>query len=56
MVVINKVDRDTSRVDDVETEVFDLMCSLGATDDQLEYTTGSSSSIRSQSIVSGFEV
>jgi len=39
VVVINKVDRDTSRVDDVETEVFDLMCSLGATDDQLEYTT-----------------
>ncbi len=25
MVVINKVDRDTSRVSEVETEVFDLM-------------------------------
>jgi len=39
VVVINKVDRDTSRVEDVETEVFDLMCNLGATDEQLEYTT-----------------
>ncbi|EKX44547.1 hypothetical protein GUITHDRAFT_109662 [Guillardia theta CCMP2712] len=39
LVVINKVDRDTSRVDEVEGEVFDLMCNLGATDEQLDYTT-----------------
>ena len=39
MVVINKVDRDSSRVEDVETEVFDLMCNLGATDEQLSYAT-----------------
>ena len=39
LVVINKVDRDTSRVDEVEGEVFDLMVNLGATDEQLDYTT-----------------
>ncbi|KAJ1488599.1 hypothetical protein T484DRAFT_1654101 [Baffinella frigidus] len=39
VVVINKVDRDSSRVEEVETEVFDLMCNLGATDSQLEYAT-----------------
>lgn len=37
IVVINKVDRDTARVDEVESEVFDLFCSLDANDDQLEY-------------------
>lgn len=37
IVVINKVDRDTSRVDDVENEIFDLFCLLEATDEQLEY-------------------
>jgi len=39
VVVINKVDRDTSRVEEVEGEVFDLMVNLGATDEQLDYTT-----------------
>jgi GTP-binding protein len=39
LVVINKVDRDSSRVEEVEGEVFDLMCNLGATDEQLDYTT-----------------
>jgi len=39
LVVINKVDRDSSRVDEVEGEVFDLMVNLGATDEQLDYTT-----------------
>jgi len=33
IVVINKVDRDTARVDEVENEIFDLFCSLDATDD-----------------------
>jgi GTP-binding protein len=37
IVVINKVDRDTARVDDVENEIFDLFCTLEANDDQLEY-------------------
>ena len=36
-VVINKVDRDSARVEDVENEIFDLFCSLEATDDQLDY-------------------
>ena len=39
LVVINKVDRESSRVEDVENEVFDLMVNLGATDEQLDYTT-----------------
>lgn len=37
IVVINKVDRDSARVEDVENEIFDLFCSLEATDDQLDY-------------------
>lgn len=35
--MINKVDRPTSRVDEVENEIFDLFCNLEANDDQLEY-------------------
>ena len=37
MVVINKVDRQTARVEEVENEIFDLFCNLEADDDQLEY-------------------
>ena len=37
IVVINKVDRPSSRVDEVENEVFDLFCNLEANDEQLEY-------------------
>ena len=37
MVVINKVDRPTARLDDVENEVFDLFLSLDASDEQMEY-------------------
>ena len=37
IVVINKVDRDTARVDEVENEIFDLFCSLDANDEQLDY-------------------
>lgn len=37
IVVINKVDRDSSRVQDVENEIFDLFCQLDATDEQLDY-------------------
>ena len=39
IVVINKVDRPTSRIDEVESEIFDLFCNLDANDDQLEYPT-----------------
>lgn len=39
IVVINKVDRDTARPDEVESEVFDLFASLDATDEQLDFTT-----------------
>ena len=37
IVVINKVDRESSRVGEVENEIFDLFCSLEANDDQLDY-------------------
>jgi GTP-binding protein len=31
--VINKVDRQTARVEEVENEIFDLFCNLDANDD-----------------------
>ena len=37
IVVMNKVDRDSARVEEVENEIFDLFCQLEATDEQLEY-------------------
>ena len=36
-MVINKVDRDTARVDEVENEIFDLFCNLEANDEQHDY-------------------
>ena len=39
VVVINKVDKLNCRPDEVQEEVFDLMCSLNATDDQLDIKT-----------------
>jgi GTP-binding protein len=33
IIVINKVDRDTSRVTEVENEILDLFCNLDATED-----------------------
>lgn len=37
IVVINKVDRNTARVEEVENEIFDLFCNLEASDEQLDY-------------------
>src|SRR5574344_3150187 len=37
IVVINKVDKPNCRPDEVQEEVFDLMFSLGATEDQLDF-------------------
>lgn len=37
LVVINKADRSTARPAQVESDVFDLFFTLGATDDQMEY-------------------
>lgn len=37
LVVINKVDRPTQRVGEVETETFDLFADLDASDDQLDF-------------------
>ena len=39
IVVVNKVDKPNSRPDEVQEEVFDLMCSLNATDEQLDFKT-----------------
>ena len=37
IVVINKVDRQDARSDEVHNEVFDLFAALGATDEQLDF-------------------
>ena len=37
IVVFNKVDRESSRCDEVDSELLDLFASLGASDAQLEY-------------------
>ncbi|KAG0252592.1 hypothetical protein BG011_006901 [Mortierella polycephala] len=37
LVVLNKVDRPTSRVDEVDGLLMDLFSSLGATDEQMDY-------------------
>ncbi|KAJ4476707.1 GTP-binding protein TypA [Lentinula aciculospora] len=37
LVVMNKADRPTSRPAHVESDLFDLFATLGATDDQMEY-------------------
>ncbi|MBQ0029492.1 MAG: translational GTPase TypA [Paludibacteraceae bacterium] len=39
IVVINKVDKPNCRPDEVQEEVFDLMFSLNATEDQLDFPT-----------------
>ena len=39
LVVINKADRDTARPEQVESDLFDLFVTLGATEDQMEYPT-----------------
>ena len=39
VVVVNKVDKQNCRPDEVQEEVFDLMFSLGATEDQLDFKT-----------------
>ena len=39
VIVINKIDRNTRRIKEVENEIFDLFCSLNANDDQLNYKT-----------------
>ena len=39
IVVVNKVDKQNCRPDEVQEEVFDLMFSLNATDDQLDFKT-----------------
>src|SRR5437868_7433852 len=37
IVVINKIDRQDARADEVHEEIFDLFAALGATDEQLDF-------------------
>jgi len=37
IVVVNKIDRQDSRADEVHEEIFDLFAALGATDEQLDF-------------------
>jgi GTP-binding protein len=37
MVVVNKIDRQDARADEVHVEVFDLFAALGASDEQLDF-------------------
>src|SRR6201981_2937778 len=37
IVVVNKIDRQDARPDEVHTEIFDLFAALGATDAQLDF-------------------
>jgi GTP-binding protein len=39
ILVVNKVDKENCRPEDVQGEVFDLMFNLGATEDQLDFET-----------------
>lgn len=39
LLVVNKIDRPGSRPEEVVDEVFDLMCELNASDEQLDFTT-----------------
>ncbi len=39
IVVINKVDKENCRPEEVQSDVFDLMFNLGATEDQLDFVT-----------------
>ncbi|MBL0025992.1 MAG: translational GTPase TypA [Saprospiraceae bacterium] len=39
IVVINKVDKENCRPEEVQSDVFDLMYNLGATEDQLNFVT-----------------
>lgn len=39
IVVLNKIDRQSARPDEVESELFDLFASLDASEEQLDFTT-----------------
>ena len=39
ILIVNKVDKENCRPDEVHEEVFDLMFNLGATEDQLDFVT-----------------
>jgi GTP-binding protein len=39
IVIINKVDKENCRPEEVHEQVFDLMFNLGATEDQLDFQT-----------------
>ncbi len=46
IVVVNKIDRHDSQVDDVVNRTFDLFCELNASDDQLDFPTVFASALK----------
>ena len=46
IVVVNKIDRSDSQIDDVMNRTFDLFCDLNANDEQLEFPTVYASALR----------
>merc|ERR1712125_87577 len=52
LVVVNKIDRPAARPDYVVDKVFDLMMELGATDEQIDFTTVYASGLQG---ISGME-
>ena len=46
IVVVNKIDRSDSQIDDVVNRTFDLFCELNATDDQLDFPTVYASALK----------
>lgn len=53
IVVVNKVDKPNCRPDEVQEEVFDLMFSLNATEDQLDFRTVSEVQNRDGCLLTG---
>jgi len=53
LVVVNKIDRPAARPDYVVDKVFDLMMELGATDEQIDFTTVFASGLNG---ISGMEI
>lgn len=52
IVIINKVDKDSARVDEVVDEVLDLFIELGATDEQIDFKVAYCSALKGTSSIS----
>ncbi len=52
IVVINKVDRSDSQIEDVENRTFELFCELNATEEQLDFPTVFASALKGTAVLS----